>query len=196
MSTLDPRDELRQLLPWYENGTLRADERDAVRGLLATDLEANRQRRELRALRDVLANDPTLATNMALNLTRLQSQMGPAPTAPVVRMTLQRLALAALVMLALGLTMFFAGMRVGSYHTLTASSDYAPADAELIRVNVDAGVDAATLLRLAADPQARVVNGPSKHGVATLVVPRAHAQQVMARLRADPQLRFVAPVPR
>jgi len=41
-----------------------------------------------------------------------------------------------------------------------------------------------------------VLSGPSEHGVATLAVPHARAQQIIARLSADPRLRFVAPVPR
>ena len=81
MNTFDPRKELRQLLPWYENGTLDEDERDAVHALLATDLEANRQRRELRALHDALADDSTLASNMEVNLRRLRARMSPAPAA-------------------------------------------------------------------------------------------------------------------
>jgi hypothetical protein len=196
MNTFDSRNEIRQLLPWYENGTLRGDERDAVHELLATDLEGNRQRRELRVLREVLADDPTLATNMVLNLGRLQSRLGPSRIA--VPLTARWLAAAALVILAIGAVTFFAGMRLGSYHTLTAPSaaESVPMDAELIRVDVVAGVDAAALLRLAGDPQARVLHGPSEHGVATLAVPRDHAQQITARLSADPRLRFVAPVPR
>jgi len=70
------------------------------------------------------------------------------------------------------------------------------ADADLVRVDVAAGVDAAALLQLAADPQVRVLSAPSEHGVATLAVPHAHAQQIIARLNADPRLRFVAQVPR
>ena len=196
MNTFDSRNEIRQLLPWFENGTLRADERDAVRALLATDLEGNRQRRELRVLREVLANDATLATNMALNLGRLQGRLGPSRIA--VRLTTRWLAAAALMVLAVGATTFFAGVRLGSYHTLTApaTAESVPADAELIRVDVVAGVDAEALVRLAGDPQVRVLHGPSEHGVATLAVPRAHAQQITARLSADPRLRFVAPVPR
>jgi len=61
---------------------------------------------------------------------------------------------------------------------------------------VATGVDAATLSAIAADPDVRVLNGPSEHGVATLAVPHAHARQVLARLSADPRLRFVAAVAR
>jgi len=195
MNTFDSRNELHQLLPWYENGTLHADENAAVRALLATDLEANRQRRELRALRDTLTDDPTLTTNVTLNWRRLQARMGSSHMITYVPMTTHWLAIAALAFLALGVATFYAGARLGPYHTLTAPDPSVPADVELVRVDVVASVDAAALARLADDPEVHVLRGPSDHGVATLAVPRAHAQQVIKRLSADPRLRFVAPVP-
>jgi hypothetical protein len=198
MNTLDTRDALRKLLPWYENGTLNDIERERVRALLATDLEANRQRRELHALREALVDEPTLASNMGSNLQRLRAQMGPQSAVTYVPMTTRWLAIAATAVVALGAATFYAGTRVGPYQTLTAAAalDPVPADADIIRVDVVAGVDAPALAQLAGDPQARVIDGPSEHGVATLAVPHAHAQQVIARLSADPRLRFVAPVPR
>jgi len=194
MKPSDRNDELRQLLPWYENGTLHGDERDEVHTLLAADLEANRQRRELRAMREAVADDSTLAPNMALNLQRLHARLGARRALPIAP---RWLALAALLILAFGTAAFFAGMRMGTYHTLTAASgDSVPADFELVRVDVVAGVDAAALARVAGDAQVRVLHEPSQYGVATLAVPRARAPQIMARLSADPRLRFVAPVPR
>ena len=108
------------------------------------------------------------------------------------------LALAVLLILALGVVTFFAGARVGSYHTLSAPEPAfsIPADAELVRVAVVPGIDATALTQLAGDPQVRVLRGPSERGVATLAVPRARAQQIIARLSVDPRLRFVAPVSR
>ncbi|HZP65486.1 MAG TPA: hypothetical protein VFB32_04195 [Rudaea sp.] len=196
MNAFDDRQAIRELLPWYENGTLPEREREAVRALLATDLEANRQRRELRALREAIVDDTTLATDMAVNLralqTRLDAPVGAKPN------RLRWFACAAALLLALGGSTFFAGLRVGTYHTLStpAATPLVPADFELIRVDVARNVDATLLLSLAGDPQARVLLGPSEHGVATLVVPRDHAAVVMARLNRDPRLRFVAPVPR
>jgi len=194
MKTFDQLEELRLLLPWHENGTLRRDERDAVRSLLASDFEANRQRRELRALRAALADDPALATDMAPNLRRLHARIDRRSAMPL---SAQWLALAALVILAISVTTFVAGMRFGSYHTLTAvAQDSVPPGAELVRVDAASGIDAAALERIADDAQVRVLRGPSRYGVATLAVPRAHMAQVIARLSADPRLRFVAPVPR
>lgn len=198
MNTVDTRDALRDLLPWYENGTLSDVERERVRALLATDLEANRQRRELHALRDALVDEPMLAPNMGSNLQRLRAQMGPQRALAYVPMTTRWLAIAATAVVALGAATFYAGTRVGPYQTLTSAAALDPvaADADIIRVDVVAGVDATALAQLAGDPQVRVLDGPSEHGVATLAVPHAHARQVIARLNADPRLRFVAPVPR
>ena len=194
----DSRDELRQLLPWYENGTLNDAERDEVRALLATDLETNRQRRDLHALRDALADEPMLAPNMGANLQRLRVQLGARRPVMYLPMNARWLALAASAIFALGIATFYAGTRVGPYRTLTASApaDSVPADFDLIRVDVVPGVDAALLSSLTGDADVRIVHAPSERGVATLAVPRAHAPQVIARLNADSHLRFVAPVPR
>jgi hypothetical protein len=198
MNTLDTREALRDLLAWHENGTLSEVERERVRTLLATDLEANRQRRELQALREALVDEPTLASNMGSNLQRLRAQMGPGRAVAYVPMTARWLAIAATAVITLGAVTFYAGTRVGPYQTLTSTAALDPvsADADIVRVNVVAGVDATVLMQLAADPQVSVLNGPSEHGVATLAVPHAHAQQIIARLSADPRLRFVAQVPR
>jgi len=198
MNTLDTRDALRQLLPWHENGTLNDIERERVRALLATDLEANRQRRELHALREALVDESTLASDMGSNLQRLRAQMGPTNAIAYMPMTARWLAIAASAIVSLGAVTFYAGTRVGPYQTLTATAAPEPvaADADLVRVDVAAGVDAAALMQLTGDAQVRVLSGPSEHGVATLAVPHARAQQIIARLSADPRLRFVAPVPR
>ena len=198
MNILDTRDAVRELLPWHENGTLSEIERERVRALLATDLEANRQRRELHALHEALIDESTLASDMGSNLQRLRAQMGPSDAITYMPMTARWLAIAASAVVALGAATFYAGTRVGPYQTLTATSapDPVSADADLVRVDVAAGVDAAALLQLAGDAQVRVLNGPSEHGVATLAVPHARTQQLIARLSADPRLRFVAQVPR
>jgi len=198
MNTLDTRDALRQLLPWHENGTLNDIERERVRALLATDLEANRQRRELHAIREALVDESTLASDMGSNLQRLRAQMGPTNAIAYMPMTARWLAIAASAIVSLGAVTFYAGTRVGPYQTLTATAASEPvaADADLVRVDVAAGVDAAALMQLTGDAQVRVLSGPSEHGVATLAVPHARAQQIIARLSADPRLRFVAPVPR
>ena len=198
MKTLDTRDALRELLPWHENGTLNEVERERVRALLATDLEANRQRRELHAIREALVDESTLASDMGSNLQRLRAQMGPTNAIAYMPMTARWLAIAASAIVSLGAVTFYAGTRVGPYQTLTATAAPEPvaADADLVRVDVAAGVDAAALMQLTGDAQVRVLSGPSEHGVATLAVPHARAQQIIARLSADPRLRFVAPVPR
>ena len=195
---IDRRDELRQLLPWYENGTLNDDERESVRALLATDLEANRQRRDLHALSDALVDEPMLAPNMGANLQRLRVQMGARRPVMYLPMSARWLAMAASAILALGVATFYAGTRVSPYRTLTsaAPADAVPANFDLIRVDVVPGVDAAQLSSLTGDADARIVHGPSERGVATVAVPRAHTQQVISRLNADSHLRFVAPVPR
>jgi len=165
--------------------------------LLACDLDANRQVREIRALRTAIADEPILATNMQMNLRRLYARMDPpARRRPVWFMPLSYAA-AALLTVSAGMGIFFAGERAGSYVTLTnPSSLAAPADSVIYRVDVVAGVDAGELAALTGVAGVRVLEGPSERGVATLAVPGADAERVLAKLHADPRLRFVTAVPR
>lgn len=192
------REETIELLPWFENDTLDSDENDAVRALLASDLDANRQARELRVLRSALADEPIMSTNMAMNLRRLHARIDPpARTRPVWFMPLA-MAASALLVVASGFGLFKAGVREGVYQTLTTPSKLPPVapDAVLYRVTVTPGVDAAQLAELAGVPGARVLQGPSEYGVALLAVPGKDAAPVLARLKADPHLRFVTAEPR
>jgi hypothetical protein len=198
MTTASRKEDLYELLPWHENGTLDAAEIEAVRALLASDLEGNRQARELRVLQGAVADEPIMATNMAMNLRRLYARLDPpAPRRPRWFVPLS-MAAAALLMVAGGFGLFMAGERAGRFHTLTAPVELpaAPADSVLYRVDVVAGVDAAQLAQLAGATDVRVLQGPSERGVALIAVPRADAESVASRLSSDPHLRFVAQVPR
>lgn len=189
------KQELHELLPWHVNGTLVGDEREAVRALLASDLEANRQARELKLLRAALADEPIMATNMAMNLRRLNARLDPPRRATPRWFVPLSLAATALLAIAGGFALFLAGERAGRFQTLSTPDALVAAPGRtLIRVTVDPGTDAPQLVALAGDRQARVVEGPSAYGVAVLEVPAAEAGPVLARLRADPRLRFVAPV--
>lgn len=192
------RNETLELLPWYENGTLDATEAEAVRELLATDLDANRQARELRALRAALADEPILATNMSMNLRRLHARIDPEPRRRPAWVMPTWFAAAASLLVVAGLGLFMAGERSANYVLLTKPQAVpaVPADYVLYRVDVADGVDAAALAALAGIPEARILQAPSAHGVALLAVPDASSAEVLARLRADPRLRFVTVVPR
>jgi hypothetical protein len=192
------RNETMELLPWFENGTLGEDESDAVRELLASDLDANRQARELRVLRAALADEPIMATNMAMNLRRLYARIDPPRRARPAWFMPLAMAASALLVVASGFGLFKAGVREGVYQTLTTPSKLPPvaADAVLYRVTVTPGVDAAQLAELAGSSGVRVLQGPSEYGVALLAVPGSEAAPVLARLKADPHLRFVTAEPR
>src|SRR5215475_13147953 len=124
MTPASRNQDLYELLPWHENGTLDGDESDALRALLATDLEANRQARELRVLRAAVADEPILATNMTMNLRRLRARIDPpapqrrgwflplpAVFAGVRGMTFA--AVAASLLVVGGLSLYTAGVRQG-----------------------------------------------------------------------------------
>lgn len=192
------RNETLELLPWYENGTLDDAEREAVRELLACDLDANRQARELRVLRAALAEEPILATNMAMNLRRLHAAIDPPARARPRWFVPVTLAATAVLAVATGFGLYSAGERAGQFHTLTtpARLPAVAADEVLYRVTVAPGVDAAQLTALAGASGARMLQAPSEHGVALVAAPAADAARVLARLEADPRLRFVTAVER
>lgn len=198
MNSASHKDGLYELLPWYENGTLEGQEREAVRELLASDLEANRQARELRTLRAAIADEPIMATNMAMSLRRLYARIDPPPARRPRWFLPMSLAAAALLAVAAGLGLFMAGEHAGQFHTLTtpARLPEVPPGMVLYRVDVAPGVDAAQLAELTGSPDARVLQGPSERGVALIAVPGADAKRVLARLGVDPRLRFVTAVPR
>jgi anti-sigma factor RsiW len=208
MTSANHKQDLYELLPWHENGTLDDAESEALRTLLATDLEANRQARELRVLHAAVADEPILAPNMTTNLRRLRARIDPpAPQhrswflpLPAVFAGARGLSFAAAALSLLvvaGFGVFRAGERAGVAHTLTSPSDVAvpSGDNVLYRVDVVDGVDAAALVKLTDTPGARVLQGPSPHGVALLAVPKGGAEHALAKLQEDPRLRFVTTVP-
>ena len=197
MTSASRNQDLYELLPWHENGTLDDAESDALRALLATDLEANRQVRELRVLQAAVVDEPILAPNMAMNLRRLRARIDPpAPRRAAWFMPLTFAAAASFLVVA-GLGLFMAGERAGRFHTLTTPADVAvpSGDNVLYRVDVVDGVDAAALVTLTDAPGARVLQGPSPHGVALIAVPKTSAEHALAKLQGDPRLRFVTTVP-
>jgi hypothetical protein len=200
MTTASRKEHLYELLPWLENDTLQGAEKEAVRALLASDLEANRQARELRVLQGAVADEPIMSTNMTMNLRRLYARIDPpAPRRRPRWFVPVSMAAAALLTVAGGFGLFKAGERAERFHTLTSSpaeSLPVPANSVLFRVDVVAGVDAAQLTQLAGVAGVSVLQGPSERGVALIAVPRADAESVASRLSSDPRLRFVAQVPR
>src|SRR5690349_6973080 len=168
------RDAVVNLLPWYETGRLSEDERAAVHDLLAHDLDANRQRRELRTLRAAIAGEPLLEGHVAAGLERFRAQLG-ADAAPAPRRAPAPLwlAAAATVAVAVGVAAFVAGERAGRYRTLTSAPPaVAPSAArERLRVSVTNGVDAKALLEAAGDADVAIDGAISAQGVATLSVP-------------------------
>src|SRR5262249_7356108 len=152
--------------------------------LLATDLEANRQARELRVLHAAVADEPILAPNMTMNLRRMRARIDPpAPRRsawflplPAVFASVRGLcfaAVAASLLVVGGLGLYTAGVRDGRYVTLTNPETVPSTDNVLYRVDVVDGVDAAALVKLTDTPGARVLQGPSPHGVALLAVPKS-----------------------
>ncbi len=202
MTTASRKEYLYELLPWHGERHLEGAEKDAVRALLASDLEANpANARDARAAgaRGHGQGDRGSRHEGAMVLRRLYRAYYRSAAHDGARWFVPvSMAAAALLTVAGGFGLFMAGERAERFHTLTTPAELpaAPADSVLYRVDVVAGVDAEQLAQLAGVAGVRVLQGPSERGVALIAVPRADAESVASRLSADPHLRFVALVPR
>lgn len=169
----------RELLPWYVNGTLTADERAAVERSLETGSADLRTELALwRAVAADIANEemPPNAGGIDLGWLRLQRQLNAAPArAPVRRW--QWAAAAALVAL-LGGESAWMVQRQRAHDAEIRQLSAAPAGLRVdewrvqVRFRADATVAQVDALLLGID--ARIIGGPSALGVYELAVPRAN----------------------
>lgn len=215
----DEREEIELLLPWYERGTLTADEMRRVERHLAADPEL---RARLELIREEIAE--TIIGNESLGMPgraardrlmeRIAAEAGPVQRrAPGVRAWLSGLlpdgfspgyaiaamaaALVIVVQAALLISLIASGSGDNGYRT--ASGEETPASAGtfvLIRFTETARADdIASLLR---SIEATIVDGPKPGGafklrIANEVLPEAERDAILARLRERPEIvAFVA----
>jgi hypothetical protein len=198
-----------ELLPWLANGRLtgasRATAEDHVRTCAACREELEVQRRICTSLsapeRVTYAPGPSFRKL----LERIDAVPGRAQSSPVAararapRAGLRRppaLAWAASVVALLGATFWVASERWSQplYVTHTASHARVPGILHIAFAPALSVDDASALLRAAG---ARIVEGPDATGVFGVAPDRADAQlwRLAGRLRADPRVRWVEPLP-
>ena len=197
-----------ELLPWYVNGTLESDERQAVEVHLE---RCPLCRSELAASRDLaFAVRATEESPQAvdLRLERLLDRLGPPaaaqsaqpraarrhrgdPLRPAVRWVLA-LQAAALLVLTLGLGSLLArqppGPTAAGFRTLAAAPVEAvpPVHAPTVRAVFSPTASEAELRHLLLAVEARLIDGPSAAGVYTLQLVGEAPEAALERLRAAP----------
>ncbi|HUO86568.1 MAG TPA: zf-HC2 domain-containing protein [Thermoanaerobaculia bacterium] len=197
-----------ELLPWYVNGTLGSDERQAVEvhldrcPLCRSELAASR---ELAFAVRAAEESPQA---VELRLERLLDRLEPPATAqsapprvaprrrgdhlrPAVRWVLA-LQAAALLVLTLGLGSLLArqppGPTTGGFRTLAAAPVEAvtPGHTPTVRAVFSPTASEAELRRLLLAVEARLIDGPSAAGVYTLQLVGEAPEAALERLRAAP----------
>jgi hypothetical protein len=214
----DEHDEVLALLPWRVNGTLgesvtaRIDEHLRVCAECRRELEAERRlygsiRAETSSVdhapqasfeklwsrieeveRDV-PRDPAVPHPTAATTGRVAH-----PASPRIPLGPRRWLLAASLLVAFG-----AGYFAASPEYRTATSATPPAQSlPAVRAVFDPSTTVEELTRILRETRLTIVAGPSDSGVCTLALDPGSAgslESALARLRADPRVRFAEPAP-
>lgn len=197
--------QLEALLPWYVNGTASPADRALVEEhLRGCGACRERMRRERDLLEQIRRPASTQMPDAAESWHRFERTLGDNPpvrepaTAPtrLLRWVVVGQAAALAVLSVLLAQVFWRQDRSApSFRTVTAQAS-GPAPTEFtVRVAVAAGVTPQAIEQIALAHGARVVSGPSARGVYTLELdPAAVQRQVLAQLRAIPELQLVEQV--
>jgi anti-sigma factor RsiW len=192
------------LLPWYVNGTLRGEELERVERHVAACPAC---RREVDWLNDVFAacaaiaplpDEPFTASRATPasgrearpRSWRARAGDGWRSTPPWMR-ALMAAQLAGLALL--GTLLALDAGNDAPYRTLGSVARPAPAG-EAIAVMFDPSITEAELRGVVSGIGARVVDGPTATHAYVLEVPAAHSKAVVAKLRAEPGVRFAEPL--
>ncbi|MDD8023167.1 MAG: hypothetical protein PHX82_08680 [Paracoccaceae bacterium] len=178
------RTEIEALLPFYANGTLSGDERDAVAAALAADPALELELAALRAMRQTLQSEAPRSPG-EFGLARLMrdvdqpAQMATVPAAPH-RTRLWQIAAAVAVAAFLGQNLWLAMPRTDGY-------DLAGEARATITVAFQPGATEADIRALLLGLDLTIVGGPSALGLYELAATgRAVGDADLAALNASP----------
>lgn len=210
--------ETRALIPWWVNGRLAGAEARQVESHLAQCAECRADVEVEQRVRAALRHKSPVAYAPQASLQKLWSRIDdmeremptrptPAPSRAVVATTATapglRWKMAAGVLLGLGLGLLVTSgwspaRRDGAdaYRTATSAEPRSGREAQ-VRVVFSASTSVEELTRIVAGNGLTIVDGPSESGVYGLALAagsRDSAATALARLRADPRVRFAEPV--
>lgn len=200
-------------IPWLVNGDASDDERLAAEAHLRACADCRTELEFQRRLYAGINAQPESMRDPRASLHQLWKRIDAAEATPVVlpvdgapsrRRRLLRLLASVAAAEAVALVILGTVWRQpspntqapASYHTLGASA--APVPAAEIRAVFAPALTLEQFQGLLASMQLRVVAGPSESGVYSLVLTTAHddaaAYRVLAKLRAEPAVRFAEPI--
>jgi anti-sigma factor RsiW len=211
-----PHQSAQELLPWFLNGTLDAEESAQVEQHLHTCAAC---RSELQCLRELqlayVQDDSAPGAEAALNRLLPQLQPGAAPAArpgfglPAFAFGASegkralggmfpgwtRIALAAQfgVIFALGWAVLQPDRTASQFHVLAAAGAPAHARGE-VAIVFDPAAPQREVERILRRVDARVVDGPTASNGFVLAVPEGQLQSALSSLRSEPLVRLAAPL--
>jgi anti-sigma factor RsiW len=210
-------DEAQQLLPWWVNGRLSAPDAARFAAHLNGCAECRADVEAERRIRSSLRQSPRVEYAPQASFQKLWSRIEEVeldvPTRPpddesMVRparrsSTSRHWRIAAAVAMGVGVGLLFAApWRMSPTNlpaTYTTASQPGPVSARSVQIRAvfSPAMTVDELTRIVRETRLAIVEGPSESGVYGLAtVPRsaAAAQDALARLRADPRVRFAEPV--
>jgi len=193
------------VLPWYVNGTLRGIEEARVADHVARCAACRHEMAALQVLRDAVAAevpDPGLSGSLrrmhALldgerarktpSLRWLQDQWHSAPTFARTLIAAQT----ALLVVLVGLAWVWQPSSVPVYHALSTPGA-PPRGGAMLTAVFDESRPEAQIRELLWHFGVRIIDGPNTAGAYTLGVPAGREREVLAGLRARPEVKFVEP---
>ena len=189
------------LLPWYLNGTLEAEERTRVETHLAACLVCRRELEAQRALQGALSTlppDPEVVQALA----RMHQRMDAAARGPWHRLMqrfwhgappLLRGALVLQLVAVLGLAAALVVRTPAEYHTLSSAVPATQARTG-IAVTFTDGLGEKDVRILLTGLALRIVDGPTAEGAYTLAVEAHRRDAAMLALRGHPSVKLALPV--
>ena len=190
--------EIRDLLPWYVNGTLRGVDRDRVEAALRNDPSINSVLHWEQAVQQAVQNDPALEIaedrGLANVMHRIRSEIKPAPQPA--RKAAPRLfewfKWSPAMALACGIVVAQFGIIVHMYQVRGEESAYSDVRTvagkrteAFVRVTFKSETTESELRTLLHDLHAEIVSGPSQLGDYYLIVKSKAVQSTLTTLQSS-----------
>lgn len=202
MSRTIPHSRAFELLPWLVNGSLGAEEREAVEQHVRSCLACHRELKEQQRLRVALRAQPAVHLSPQTNFEKLARNLDGAPAldarparrfAPLVRFA----AAAAVAAVAVGAVLWLSPTHIESraeYRTLSDGRVAAPGQLDIV---FGQSVTQAQMQSLLEEIGAKIEAGPTGVGryrvrLEAPIADSARLDALVAKLNNDPRVRFAA----